>query len=161
KCEVRAPRRRATCGAPPEMWLPQREATIMRSTRFFAVIVIAALTAPAFAQAPPAGTPTRVRGTVDKLDGQVLSVKQRNARIATVTLTPDATILYLVKKSLADIKPGDFVASTGVKGKDGKIHAIEARILSAPSPVGGRQFPWDLTPESVMTNATVGNVTKT
>jgi hypothetical protein len=66
----------------------------------------------------------------------------------------------LVKKSLADIKPGDFVASTGIKGTDGKIHAIEARILPSPIPVGGRQFAWDLSPDSVMTNATVGTVTK-
>jgi hypothetical protein len=133
----------------------------MRWNSFFAVVVIAALAAPAFAQAPPAGSPMRVRGTVDKLDGQVLTVKQRNGRVAAVTLAPDATILYLVKRSLADIKPGDFVASTGIRGKDGKIHAIEARILSTPTPVGGRQFPWDLAPQSVMTNATVGNVTKT
>jgi hypothetical protein len=66
----------------------------------------------------------------------------------------------LVKRSLADIKPGDFVASTGIKGKDGKIHAIEARIFPKATPDGGRQFAWDLSPDSVMTNATVGTVTK-
>jgi hypothetical protein len=134
---------------------------IMRSTSIFAVVVIAALTAPVFAQAPPAGAPTRVRGTVDKLDGQVLSVKQRDGQIVTITLAPKVTIQYLVKRSLADIKPGDFVASTGIKGKDGKIRAIEARIFPAPLPPGGRQFAWDLTPDSVMTNATVGTVTQT
>jgi hypothetical protein len=131
----------------------------MRSTPFLAFIVIAALTAPAFAQAPP--TPTRVRGTLDKLDGNLLSVKQRDGEIAAITLAPKAAIQYLVKRSLADIKPGDFVASTGIKGKDGKIHAIEARIFPTPLPPGGRQFPWDLTPDSVMTNATVGTVSKT
>ena len=133
----------------------------MRSTSFFAFIVIFALTASAFAQAPPAGTPTRVRGTVEKLDGQVLSVKRRDGQIATITLAPKATIQYLVKRSLADITPGDFVASTGVKDKDGKIHAIEARIFPAALPPGGRQWAWDLMPNSVMTNATVGTVTKT
>jgi hypothetical protein len=128
----------------------------MRSTSFFAVIVIAALSATAFAQVP-----TRVRGTVDKIDGHLLSVKQRDGQIATIMLAPKVTIQYLVKKSLADIKPGDFVASTGIRGKDGKIRAIEARIFPAAFPPGGRQFAWDLLPDSVMTNATVGTVTKT
>jgi hypothetical protein len=133
----------------------------MRWNSFFALIVVAALTAPAFAQAPPAGTPMRVRGAIEKLDGQVLSVKGRDGQTAAITLAPNATVQYLVKKTLADIKPGDFVASTGIRGKDGKIHAIEARIFPSPLPPGGRQFPWDLTPDSVMTNATVGTVTKT
>src|SRR5712691_661846 len=44
--------------------------------------------------------------------------------------------------------------------KDGKIHAIEARIFPKATPDGGRQFGWDLMPDSVMTNATVGTVTK-
>jgi hypothetical protein len=132
----------------------------MRSTWFFALIVITALTAPAFAQAPPSQA-TRVRGTVERLDGQVLSVKQRDGQIAAITIAPKATIQYLVRRSLADIKPGDFVASTGIKGKDGKIHAIEARIFPTAFPPGGAQFAWDLTPDSVMTNATVGTVTKT
>jgi hypothetical protein len=133
----------------------------MRPSSLFAIVVIAALTAPAWAQAPSPGTAARVRGTIEKLDGQVLSVRQRDGRIAAMTLAPKATIQYLVRRTLADIKPGDFVASTGIRGKDGKIHAIEARIFPAALPPGGRQFPWDLAPDSVMTNATVGTVTKT
>jgi hypothetical protein len=130
----------------------------MRATKFFRALVIVFAALPAFAQAPPAGTPARIRGTVDKLDGQVLSIKQRDGQIATVTLAPKAAVQILVKKSLADIKPGDFVASTGIKGTDGKIHAIEVRIFPKAQPDGGRQFAWDLSPESVMTNATVGTV---
>jgi hypothetical protein len=129
----------------------------MRWNSLFAVIMLAALAAPVFAQAPP----MRLRGTVEKLDGRVLSVKQRDGGTATITLAPNAAVQYLVKRTLADIKPGDFVASTGIRGKDGKIHAIEARIFPVPLPPGGAQFPWDLTPDSVMTNATVGTVAKT
>lgn len=130
----------------------------MRSP-FFALVVIAALTAPAFAQAPPT-PPMRIRGTVDKLDDHMLTVKQRDGQLTMVTLIPNVVIQTLVKKSVADIKPGDFVASTGIRGKDGKIYAIEARIFPKATPDGGRQFAWDLSPDSVMTNATVGTVTK-
>lgn len=126
-------------------------------------IVIAALIAlvvgPALAQSPPAGTPTRIRGTVDKLDGQNLMVKSRDGQTLTIELAANVAVITLVKKSIADIKAGDYVASTGVKGTDGKIHAIEVRIFpEAARGTGEGQYPWDLMPDSVMTNATVGKV---
>lgn len=125
-----------------------------------AVFLLLAI-APALAQTPaPAAPPVRIRGTVEKLDGDRLVIKARDGMDMTVALTPKTRIGALVRKSLSDIKPGDFLASTGIRGKDGKIHAIEVRILPQPTPEGGRQFAWDLGPDSVMTNATVGTVTK-
>jgi len=125
-----------------------------------AATLIALTVGPVLAQSPPDGTPTRIRGTVEKLEGQNLTVKSREGQSVSVALAPNVEVITLVKKSLADIKPGDFVASTGVKDKDGKIHAIEARIFPQATPDGGRQFAWDLMPDSVMTNATVGTVTQ-
>ena len=126
-------------------------------------IAIAALIAlavgPALAQTPPAGTPTRIRGTVDKLDGQNLMVKSRDGQTLTIELAANVAVITLVKKSVADIKAGDYVASTGVKGTDGKIHAVEVRIFpEAARGTGEGQYPWDLMPDSIMTNATVGKV---
>lgn len=133
----------------------------MRLLSLFAVAMAGLIAVPALAQTPPPdGTPTRVRGTVEKLDDHNLTVKSRDGQPLSISLAPDVDIITLVKKSLADIKPGDFVASTGVKDKDGKIHAIEARIFPKATPDGGRQFAWDVMPDSVMTNATVGTVTK-
>lgn len=121
--------------------------------------LIALVVGPALAQAPPAGTPTRIRGTVDKLDGQNLLVKSRDGQTLTIELAANVAVITLVKKSIADIKAGDYVASTGVKGPDGKIHAIEVRIFpEAARGTGEGQYPWDLMPDSVMTNATVGKV---
>ena len=125
-----------------------------------AAAVIGLFVMPAFAQAPPAGPPTRIRGTVEKLDGDNLTLKARDGMTMTVALTPTTRIQSLVKKTLADVKPGDFLASTGIKGADGKIHAIEVRIFPQATPDGGRQFAWDLGSDSVMTNATVGTVTE-
>jgi hypothetical protein len=117
--------------------------------------------APALAQtapAPPAPL-QRIRGMVEKLDGDQLAIKKKDGSDVTVAVTPKTRIQYLVKKNLADIKTGDFLASTGMRGTDGKIHAIEVRIFPQATPDGGRQFPWDLGSNSVMTNATVGTVT--
>ncbi len=124
-----------------------------------AAAVIGLFVMPAFAQAPPAGTPTRVRGTVDKLDGQNLMVKSRDGQTLTIALADNVTVITLVNKTVADIKAGDYVASTGVKGTDGKIHAVEVRIFpEAARGLGEGQYPWDLMPDSIMTNATVGKV---
>ena len=121
----------------------------MRLQSFFAAVFVAALALPAVAQNPPASPPARIRGTVEKLDGQALTVKSREGQQVTVTLAPNFAVRAVVaKKNLADIKPGDFVASTSVKGPDGKLRAIEVHILpeSLRGVAGEGQFPWDLVP---------------
>ena len=132
----------------------------MRSRSFLAAVFIAVLALPALAQNPPANPPVRIRGTIEKLDGQVLTVKSREGQQVTITLAPNVTVTYLVKKSLADIKAGDFVASTSTKGTDGKNHSLELRIFpEALRGVGEGQYAWDLVAGSTMTNATVSGVT--
>src|SRR5205807_5244297 len=90
---------------------------------------------------------------------QNLMVKSRDGQTLTIDLAANVAVITLVKKSVADIKAGDYVASTGVKGTDGKIHAVEVRIFpEAMRGTGEGQYPWDLTPDSVMTNATVSGI---
>ena len=126
-----------------------------------AALIVAALlaAAPAWAQAPSGTTPVRVRGTIDKLDGKVLTVKARSGDTLTINLADNFTVSALVKKSMSDIKTNDYVASTGVKGADGKLHCVELRIFpEALRGAGEGQFPWDGTPDSTMTNATVTGI---
>jgi hypothetical protein len=121
--------------------------------------LIALIAVPAVAQNAPEGTPTRIRGTVEKLDGQNLTVKSREGPGLTIVLAPNFTVRYLVKKSLADVKSGDFVATTSTKGTDGKNHSVELRIFpEAMRGLGEGQYAWDLTPDSLMTNATVTGI---
>ena len=132
----------------------------MRMTAIVAVL-IGFFIVPALAQTTPTSTPLRVRGTVEKLDGQNLTVKSRDGQSLTIALAANVIVSYLTKKTVADIKTGDFVASTGAKGTDGKLHAIEVRIFPENlRGVGEGQYPWDLKPDSIMTNATVGTITK-
>ena len=101
----------------------------MWSKLLVAGALVALLVSPAAAQNAPDGTPTRIRGTVEKLDGQALTVKPREGEIVTIALADNVAVAYLVKKNVGDIKPGDYIASTGIKGADGKLHAIEVRIF--------------------------------
>lgn len=115
---------------------------------------------PALAQAPR-GTPVHIRGAVIRLDGHTLLVHSREGDNLAIVLAPDFKVSAVVKKRLSDIKSGDFVASTSMRGTDGRLHAVEIHIL--PNALRGvvreGQFPWDLMPHSLMTNATAAGVT--
>jgi len=131
----------------------------MTAKLLFAGALIAMLALPAAAQNAPEGTPTRIRGTVEKLDGQTLTVKSREGQELRITLAPNFTVAAVVKKSLGDIKAGDFVGAASTKGTDGKLHAIEVLIFpEALRGTGEGERPWDLVPDSLMTNATVAGI---
>lgn len=130
------------------------------------ILLVAGLMAlgaqPVYAQSAAGPARVRVTGTVDRLAGNALVVDEPDGRTQTVRLKPDAKIYKLEKRRLSDIKPGDFLASGGVRGKDGKIHAVEVRIFpEAMRGIGEGQRPWNVEQHGVMTNATVGTVSQT
>jgi hypothetical protein len=133
--------------------------------KFSLVVMIGVLLAlPAAAQAPAApaapDTQTRVRGTIEKFDGETLTVQSREGQQVTIGLAPNFTVVGVAKRSLGDIKAGDYVASTSVKGTDGNLHALEIHIFpEAMRGTGEGQRPHDLVPNSLMTNATVSGIT--
>ena len=133
----------------------------MRPFPLFIAAFAALAAASAAAQTPPETTPMRVVGTVGKLDGRNLTVNPREGAPVTIALSADAAVYGVEKRTLTDIKPGDFLASGGVRGTDGKIHAVEVRIFPAAlRGTGEGQRPWDVKPDGVMTNATVGTVSQ-
>jgi hypothetical protein len=125
----------------------------MRSFLMGALGALAIL--PALAQAPD-GPPARIRGTVDWLKGQTLVVRTPAGQSVPVTMAPDFAVSGVVKRSLSDIRAGDTIASTSVRGPDGKLRALEVHFL--PPGANEGQFAWDLAPDSLMTNATVAGV---
>jgi len=132
----------------------------MTTRLLLAGALITLLALPAAAQNTPQGTPMRIRGTVENLDGQNLTVKSREGPELTIALAPNFTVSAVVKKSLTDIKAGDFVRAASMKGTDGKLHALEVLIFpEAMRGTGEGERPWDLTPGSLMTNATVSGIT--
>src|SRR5688572_30457619 len=108
--------------------IPNRRTT-MRKLALLIAAALPLLTQAALAQTAGEGTPTRVTGTIEKLDGNALTVETKDAGKLVVTLTAEAKVYGVEKRRLADVKPGDFVASGGVRGTDGKIHAVELRIF--------------------------------
>jgi hypothetical protein len=108
----------------------------------------------AFAQ-----TTVRVRGAVVDLTGQILTVKSREGTIIPVRLADNYALMEVKKAKLTDVKVGDYVGTAALRRPDGTFRAQEVLIF----PVFARgsaegHSPWDLTPDSTMTNATVAQV---
>lgn len=98
-----------------------------------------------------AQTPARIRGTITAINGNVMSVKERDGRDLKLQI-PDNVVVGVAKAGkFEDIKPGDYLGATSVAGADGKPVAVELHYI--PTTVAEGQGPWDLRPNSIMTNA--------
>jgi hypothetical protein len=120
------------------------------------VLLLGAALLVALAPAGVAQTPARVRGSIAELVGPVLIIKTREGPTVQVRLLEGLTVLGVGKAALADVKPGKYVGVAAVKQPDGTYRAQEVTIF--PDMARGSaegHTPWDLTPDSTMTNATV------
>ena len=127
---------------------------MIRTTPFFAAGFAAlslALAASAWAQ-----DTVRVRGTIERVDGNHLIVKSRDGAELKIGLAEKALIVAIVKAALSDIKQGSFVGVTGMPQADGSQRAIEVHIFpESMRGTGEGHYPWDLRPGATMTNANV------
>jgi hypothetical protein len=110
-------------------------------------------TSASFAQQPQT---VRIRGQIEKVDGDVVDVKARNGDVMKVKLIDPARVMAMEKASLADIKPGSYIGVTAMPQADGSQKAIAIHIfLETMRGTGEGHRPWDLQPGSTMTNAAV------
>jgi len=117
-------------------------------------LVVAAVMAPAIAQAPQT---VRLRGVIEKVDGQTVLAKSDKGEELKLNLADKMLVVEVVKASLADVKPGDFIGSGAMPQPDGSQKAIEVHIFAESMRGTGEGFrPWDGAPNSTMTNGTVG-----
>jgi hypothetical protein len=94
----------------------------------------------------------RVRGTIEKLDGNNLAVKSRDGTELKLVLKDNVRIAGVIKASLADVKADNNVAITSRPRPDGTLEAVELRIAPAGQPFNSFHSGWDLMPNSFMTN---------
>lgn len=119
-----------------------------------AVAMVAASTLCAVAQRAP--VPTRVRGTVESVEGDSMLVKSRSGEDVKLHIASDMRVSGITRISLADIKTGSFIGATTVPGPDGGQNAVEVHVFpESMRGTGEGSRPWDLKPNSSMTNATV------
>jgi hypothetical protein len=122
-----------------------------------AATLICCLAGAAFAQTP---APVRVRGTIDSVNAQTMVVTSREGQKVTLAVAPDVGVTAILAASIADIKPGSYIGTAAMPQEDGSLLAFEIQIFpESMRGVGEGHRPWDLQPQSTMTNGTVGTVT--
>ncbi len=126
--------------------------------RSLGMIGLAAILAAPLAWAQEAPL-VRVRGTIERVDGPIYVVKARDGAEMKLTVADKPSIATLVKASLSDSKQGSFVGVTSMPQADGTMSALEVHIFpEAMRGTGEGHYPWDLRPQSTMTNANVEQV---
>ena len=126
--------------------------------RIGAVTVLAASLAAPWAPLS-AQEPERVRGTLEAIAGDQLSVQTREGAMVEVRLKQDAGIFVVTPATLEQIEAGDFVGITSIE-VGGQRVALELHLFAEDlRGVGEGQLPWDLVDEpNMMTNATIAEI---
>ncbi len=98
----------------------------------------------------------RIRGTIERIEGPVYVIKNREGAELKLTLTDNPLYVAIAPSTMADIKPGMFVGSAGMMQPDGTQKAIEVHIFpESMRGTGEGHYDWDLKPQSKMTNGNV------
>jgi len=110
------------------------------------------------AQQPP---PVRIRGTIEVVDGAVLTIKTREGDDVKVRMTDNVAVFGVATTPLSEIKEGSYIGVSGMPQPDGTQKALAVHIFPENQRGAAEGFrPWDLKPNSTMTNATVAETVK-
>jgi hypothetical protein len=120
------------------------------------IVALALTAASSYAIAQQSPTPSRLRGVIEGVDGDMITVKSRGGQDVKLHMATNMMVQGITKISLSDIKVGSFVGATTVPGTDGGQKAVEVHVFPENMRgTGEGSRPWDLRPNSTMTNATV------
>ena len=123
-----------------------------------ALAAISVLASVAWAQQAP---PMRIRGTIEAVDGPMLTIKTREGSDLKVRMTDNVAVFGVVKTSLSEIKEGSYIGVSAMPEPDGTQKALAVHIFPENQRGAAEGFrPWDLRPNSTMTNATVAETVK-
>jgi hypothetical protein len=130
----------------------------MPRTLAAALAAISMFASVAWAQQAP---PTRIRGTIEAVDGPMLTIKTREGNDIKVRMTDNVAVFGVVKTSLSEIKEGSYIGVSAMPEPDGTQKALAVHIFPENQRGAAEGFrPWDLRPNSTMTNATVAETVK-
>ncbi|MBV9456250.1 MAG: hypothetical protein JO141_01850 [Bradyrhizobium sp.] len=131
-------------------WMPR-----LLVASFTAISVFAS--AASAQQAPP----TRIRGTIESVDGNTLGIKTREGNDVKVNMTDNVAVFAVVKTELSQIKEGSYIGVSAMPQPDGTQKAFAVHIFPENQRGAAEGFrPWDARANSTMTNATVAETVK-
>src|SRR5262245_28404692 len=99
---------------------------------------------------------TRLNGTIERVTGNFIFATGRDGSAIAVKLADNVTVTAVLKATVADIKPGDYIGSGAVPQPDGTQKAVEVHIFARPQADGGHHYSgWYGAPNGTMTNGFV------
>lgn len=117
-------------------------------------LLIASLAA---AQTP---TPIRLRATIAKVEPGSITVKERSGEVTTLALASNLRVTGVVPIDIAETKADSYIGAAATPRADGTLDALEVLIFPAAMRGAGEGHrPYDLMPQSTMTNAAVDGLT--
>ena len=122
------------------------------------ILSLAAFVAAAQTATPP--TPTvRLRGTVQTVNADNLTLKERSGETITLALSDKLVVQEVFPIQLADIKAGSYIGTAALPQADGTQRALMVLVFpEAARGTGEGHRPYDLQADSTMTNATVADL---
>ena len=124
---------------------------------FVLAATLAGFIGQATAQTPP---PTvRIRGNIVSVTPTNLVVKARSGEVVDLLMADNMRISEVYPIKLEDIKPGSYIGTAAMPQADGTQKAIAVSVFpEAARGTAEGHGPFDLLPQSTMTNATVDDV---
>ena len=102
---------------------------------------------------------SRIRGAIDTIDAHEMHVTTRSGQKVTLKIPDDARVTLIAPIAIDAIKTGSYIGTAAVPQPDGTLKALEIQVFpESMRGVGEGQQAWDLTPETTMTNGTVGTL---
>jgi WD40 repeat protein len=121
-----------------------------------------ALLLPACSKPTTSSQPEHVRGAIQTVDGQVLTVGTSDGSVR-VRLAPSTAIATVVQSDRAHLTDGSFLGITSVAGPDGSRRAVEVHVFPEAmrgTGEGSRGWDWPgASGNSKMTNGTASSMT--
>lgn len=107
----------------------------------------------------PLSSTVRLRGIVQTVTPDTMMIKERSGEIVSLRLPDKLVVSEVFPIALADIQPGSYIGTAALPQADGTQRAIAVTVFpeSARGTAEGHR-PFDLQPQSTMTNATVAEV---
>ena len=103
----------------------------------------------------------RIRGSIEGVDGPLLTIKTREGADVKVRMTDNVAVFGVARTELSEIKPGSYIGVSALPEPDGTQKALAVHIFPESQRGAAEGFrPWDLRPNSTMTNATVAETVK-
>ncbi|MBC7378843.1 MAG: hypothetical protein H7346_15570 [Burkholderiaceae bacterium] len=120
------------------------------------VLVTAAGLAAAQAPASPV---VRIRGAIQAVGDAGITVKARSGEVVVLALSDKLTVSEVMPIELGDIKPGSYIGTAAVPQADGTLRSLGVTVFpESARGVGDGHRPFDLGPESTMTNGAVADL---